>query len=167
LTVAFVAIAAAACSSSSKSASSATTPTTASYAGTPSTSAGTPTTGPASSAGTSGANFCGLVRDEESALNPARDLETMTPAQLQSLFSKVGPALQHAEPVVPGAIKGDVAVLVTVFGKLDSALASAQYNVADLNPSILEELDTTQARTAFANVLRYVEQVCDVSPPTT
>jgi len=161
LTVAAVAVAAAACGSSAKTGTAVTTPTTASNSATPTTA------GPGSDRGSSASDFCGLVRNDVAAFNPFADLATMTPTNLKALYSKLGPALAQAKTVAPDAIKGDFATFATFFQQLESALAGAQYDVANLDPTSLADLYTANVRTASADISRYVTQVCHIARPTT
>ncbi len=165
--VALVAISAAACGSSSKNAATSTTPTTvASGAGTPTTVAGTPTTAPSKSySGSSGGDFCSLIRNDQDAFNNS-DIATKTPDDLKSVYTKLVPALEHAESVAPSAIKGDFKTFVTFFKQLNAAFASAGYNFQNLDPTKFANLDTPAIKTASADIEQYVTQVCHVTTPT-
>jgi hypothetical protein len=171
ITVALLAVTAAACGSSSKGASSSTTPTSAasSSAGSPTTAAGssvTPTTAkPKSFSGDSGGSFCNEIRDDTSAFNSS-DIATKTPADLKSLYSKLVPALEHAQSKAPDAIKGDFGTFVTFFKKLNDAFKAANYNFENLDPTKFASLDSPAIQTASTNIENYVVQVCHIKETT-
>jgi len=109
--------------------------------------------------------FCALVRNDEAAFNPYRDLATMKPPDLKSLFSRLRPALAQAQTVAPSELRNDFATFVTFFQQLDSALAGAQYDVANLDLTGVADLNTAKVRTASADISRYVTQVCHAGGP--
>ena len=168
LTVALVAVTTAACSSSSKSASDATTPST-----TPS-SAAAATTVPATTpvtksySGSSDSSFCNLMRKDEADFNNNKNLSAKTPPELKALYGKFVPALEHAAAVAPNAIKADLESYVTEVKKIDATFAAAQYNLENVNPTVLAGLNTPQLETAFTNINQYFAQVCHITTaPTT
>jgi hypothetical protein len=166
LIVASMTVAAAGCGSSSKAARPATSPTTLSNSGTATSSPGAPTPAePGSNPGASPATFCNLVRNDVAAFNPFRDLATMKPTDLKSLYSRLRPALAQTQTVAPSEIRSDVATFVTFFQQLDSALAGAQYDVANLDLTSVADLNTAKVRTASADISRYVTQKCHVGGP--
>ncbi len=163
LTVALVAVAAAACGSSSKTAASSSSSSSPSTT----TSSGTATTSrPSSYRGSSGGNFCDLVRQDKAAFNADAAIATMTPTDLKSLFVKLVPALRQMQSVAPSAIKADLATFVPYFGQINSALAAAGYKFENVNLTTFEALTTPQVKAASSDIARYVTQVCHVGTPT-
>jgi hypothetical protein len=163
LTVALVAVAAA-CSSSSKSADNVTTP---SSAGAVTTLPATTTPVTKSYTGSSDSSFCHLMRKDEADFRNNKNLSVKTPAQLKALYAKFVPALEHAAAVAPSEIKADLETYVTEVKKIDATFAAAQYNLENVNPTVLAGLNTPQLEAAFANVNQYFSQVCHITTPTT
>jgi hypothetical protein len=89
----------------------------------------------------------------------------MKPTDLKSLYSRLRPALAQTQTVAPSEIRSDVATFVTFFQQLDSALAGAQYDVANLDLTSVADLNTAKVRTASADISRYVTQKCHVGGP--
>jgi hypothetical protein len=169
LTVALVMVTAAACGSSSKTADSTTAPsTTAASAGTPTTASGPAATQPDQSfSGSSSSSFCDLARKDKATFNDNPNIATKTPADLKALYGKLVPALEHAASVAPSAIKSDFEVYVTSIKKIDAALAAAQYNFQNMDPTKLAGFATPGLKTAAARLQQYFAQVCKITLPTT
>ena len=170
LTVALIAVTGAACGSSSKTATNSTTATTAASSGSPTTASGqTATTTPTtkSFSGSSGSSFCDLARTEKAAFNDNKSIATKTPADIKALYGKLVPALENAANQAPSAIKSDFQIYVTELKKIDAALAAAQYNFQNLDPTKLATFNTPQLETAAANIQKYFTQVCHITAATT
>ena len=167
LTVVLVAATAAACGSSSKSATNPTTPTSATPGSTSPTQPAATTPDTKSFTGSSSSSFCALVRKDKAEFNNNPKIATKTPKELKALYAKLVPALEDAAAQAPSAIKGDFQTYVTEIKKIDAAFAGAQYNFENLDPTVLQKLNTPQLETANANLQQYYVQVCHITVTTT
>ena len=162
--VAIFAIGLGACSSSSKSTSAPSANTSAGLTPTTANSGGG--SGAASGGGSGGGSFCDEVRNDQDAFQNS-SIATKTPADLKTLYSKLVPALEHAQSEAPSAIKADFATFITGFKALNSALDAAGYDVRKLSPSSLAGLDSADFKAASDHIETYITQVCHIAPPTT
>jgi hypothetical protein len=150
-----IALTAAACGSSSSSGSTATTAPTS-----PTTLSTAPAT---TTSGGSDNGFCG------SAKKDLKDLQTednalfaggVTPDAIKTEFSNLQSAYAHALSQAPAEIKPDLAVITQFIGKLNTVLASDNYNIQAAAPQLESLASSTQLKQASAHLKAWAVANC-------
>jgi hypothetical protein len=170
LVIALVAVAASACGSSSNKSggSSVTTTTTSLAAGSGSTAAVSGSTTSTSFTGSSGSSFCDFARQAQAAFAGRGTGGLRTPQQLKTLYQNVGPVLDHARSIAPGAIKADFDTFVHGYSQFLSAFAAANYDYTKVSRTALQAIGTSQMTAASQHITQYMRQVCGIgSTPST
>ena len=162
--VVVVMLATSACGSSSKSSDSSST--TASSPPTSAPVAVTPTTAETFTfTGSSDSTFCAEMRADEGAFR-STNIATKTPPQVKALYMDLVPKLESAASHAPTELTGDFATFVTAYKQLVKALAAAQYNYENLDPTTISTLDTPQVQAASGRIQQYMTQVCKITTTT-
>jgi|1185.fasta_scaffold422950_1 hypothetical protein len=151
-----MALTAAACGSSSSSGSTTTTAPTS-----PTTLSTAPATTSGGGAGDTG--FCGSAKKDLKDLQ-AEDSSLLaggvTPDAIKTEFSNLRSAYAHALSQAPAEIKPDLAVISRFIGKLNTVLASDNYNIRAAAPQLESLANSTQLKQAGAHLKAWAVANC-------
>lgn len=136
-----------------------TVPPRPSAAGTTTTTTGKPVgpdTGPNS-------EYCLLARATGAGSSQVPRPDS-TPAELRRVFEQAEREAQQAADTGPALIKGDLETVAKAISALTAALRAVDYERADVSPSAITAASAPRVQMASANVQRYNQTVCNITP---